>query len=87
MRGAIPLPWSRTATVTPAATRVDVHDQQSVGVGVGMDDHVGTRLADGEPDVVEDLRVESEDIADAAEQMADDSHVLRTRGNRELEVG
>jgi hypothetical protein len=49
-------------------------------------DHVGARLGDREPEVVDQRGRQREGLAERAEQVADQRDVLRPRGNGDADV-
>ena len=75
-RGMIPRPASTTTTVTssPSTLARDLH--RTLAVGVGVDDDVRARLGDRELDVRQRLIGHVRGVAEPAEGMPNDRHVL-----------
>ena len=62
----------------------DLH--RAVALRVGVDDDVGARLGHGELDVGQDLVLDVQRVAEAAERVADDGDVLCARRKGEDEI-
>ena len=86
-RGRIPRPSSETTTVSAPSVRPARDAHGTVAVGVGMHHDVGAGLGDRQLDVRQRVVGHVEGVAEPAEGMPDDGHVLGACRQGQLEVG